>query len=207
MKKGFFLVLEGVDGSGKSTQAKMLGEYLRENGYDVVHTAEPTSGFIGQTIRMALSGKMELAPRTLSLLFTADRSEHVDKVISPAIGEGKIVICERYYYSTLAYQSVQGVNPQWILESNSFAPEPDLVILLEIDPEKALPRINRDREVFEVIDFQKAVQKELLEFSYRGYKKFGNRVKKQWKTVDASKSVDEVQALLRDTVDAQLSKM
>ena len=78
---------------------------------------------------------------------------------------------------------------------------------MEVNPEKALPRINRDKEVFEVMDFQKAVQKELLEFSYRGYKKFGNRIKKQWKTVDASKSVDEVQKLLRDATDAQLAKL
>ena len=162
---GKFIVIEGADGTGKSTHAKLLGEYLRSRDYDVVNTAEPTSGPIGQKIRKVLSGKMEVSPEELTLLFTNDRKEHVKNVIEPALKEEKIVVCERYFYSTIAYQSVQGVDPIRIQKLNSFATIPDLAILLEIPPKEALDRMHREKEVFEVLDFQKKVQTLLVGFA------------------------------------------
>jgi dTMP kinase len=202
MKKGRFIVIEGADGTGKSTHAKLLGNYLKEKGHEVVNTAEPTQGFIGQAIRMVLSGKIEVSPTTLTLLFTADRAEHVEKVIKPALDEGKVVICERYFYSTIAYQSVQGINPQWISQVNSFAPEPDLVVLLEVNPEDALSRMNRDKEVFEVLDFQKQVQQRLLDFAY----KRGTLAKpgRAWKVVSTSEEQEKVQERIREVVETHL---
>lgn len=203
MKKGMFIVIEGADGTGKSTHAKLLGDYLKGKGLEVVNTAEPTHSFIGQAIRMILSGKIEVSPTTLALLFTADRAEHVEKTIKPALDEGKVVISERYFYSTIAYQSIQGVNPQWISQINSFAPEPDLVVLLEVEPKDALSRMKRDKEVFEVLDFQKQVQQRLLDFAYRR----GALAKpgKAWKVVSTSDEQGKVQERIREVVGTHLA--
>jgi len=204
MKTGKLIVLEGADGSGKSTHARLLAEYLEGKGKEVVVTQEPTKGFIGQAIRMILSGKIRVSPETLTLLFTADRAEHVDKVIKPALESGKIVISDRYYYSTVAYQSVQGVNDQWISQLNSFVPDPDLVIVLEVASEKALSRMShREKEVFEVLNFQKKVQQKLLNLAY------GERMKlakpgKVWKVISNVDKLERVQERVREVVESHL---
>ncbi len=204
MKKGKFIVLEGADGSGKSTHARLLSEHLKGCGMGVVVTQEPTKGFIGQAIRMILSGKIKVSPETLTLLFTADRAEHVDKVIKPALEEGKVVISDRYYYSTVAYQSVQGVNEQWISQLNSFVPDPDLVIVLEVASEKALARMShREKEVFEVLNFQKKVQQKLLNLAYGERNKL-SKPGKIWKVFSNAGRVKEVQSKIREFTDAHL---
>jgi dTMP kinase len=204
MKKGFFIVLEGADGSGKSTHARLLAEYLESKGRDVVVTQEPTKGFIGQAIRRALSGKMEVSPKTLALFFTADRCEHVEQVIRPALAAGKAVITDRYYYSTIAYQAVQGVSPKWVSELNSFVPEPDLVLILKIDTDKALSRISaREKEVFEVRDFQEKVQKNLLDLASGEHKNL-SKPGKSWRVVDSNGRPEDVQKKIREAVDEHL---
>lgn len=204
MEKGRFIVLEGADGSGKSTHMQLLADYLRENGLDAVTTEEPTKGFIGQAIRMILSGKINVSPTTLTLLFTADRAEHVENVIKPALEEGKTVICDRYYYSTVAYQSVQGVSQQWISQLNSQFPEPDLVLVLRIDSEAALSRMgNRAREVFEVLDFQEKVQQSLLDLAYGGRSNL-SKPGKVWKVVSTADEKEKVQEKIREVVDNNL---
>ncbi len=202
--KGAFIVIEGADGTGKSTQVRLLAEYLRVRGLDVVTTQEPTRGHIGQFIRQVLSGEEKVSPNTLALLFTADRSEHVDKVVRPALEAGKAVISDRYYYSTVAYQSAQGVSPKWLSELNSFAPEPDLVIVLEVDYAIANQRLSgRAKEVFEVEDFQRKVQDALLDIARGGHLRL-SRPGKSWKVIDASLGIDEVQKRIRDVVDLHL---
>jgi dTMP kinase len=146
-----FIVFEGVDGCGKSTHAKLLAEWLKEAGKSVLLTAEPTQGKIGHVIRQILSGAQEVDPRTLALLFTADRCEHV-KEIRAAQEEGKIVISDRYYYSTVAYQSAQGLGREWLLEINKFDLKPDLVLLLDIAPAAAEARA-ASGEIFENKEF------------------------------------------------------
>jgi len=199
-----FVVIEGIDGCGKSTQAKLLGDYFESQGQKVLLTAEPTSGFIGQAIRMILSGKMEADPKTLALLFTADRAEHLAKTVEPALADGKLVICERYYYSTMAYQTAQGINTQWIMDINSFAREPDLVILLDIRTEQGLKRLDREKDIFEVRDFQKKVEQFLVDFAYRGRKRYPKTEKTHWKVIDGSGEVEDIQARLRDAIEARL---
>ncbi len=204
IRTGKLIVLEGADGSGKSTHAGLLAEYLEKRGYKVVLTQEPTNGFIGQAIRMILSGRIKVSPETLTLLFTADRAEHVDKVIRPALENGGIVISDRYYYSTIAYQSVQGVSDNWISQMNSFVPEPDLVIVLEVASEKALARMShKEKEVFEVLNFQKKVQKKLLSLAY------GERTKlskpgRIWKVISNAGRVEHVQKRIQEVVDTHL---
>jgi len=199
-----FVVIEGIDGCGKSTQAKLLGEYFEQAGHQVLLTAEPTTGFIGQAIRMILSGKMEATPTTLALLFTADRAEHLAKTVEPALGEGKLVICERYYYSTMAYQTAQGLKTQWIIDINSFAREPDLAILLDVRPEEGLKRMHREKDIFEVREFQEKVEQFLVDFAYRGHKRFSKTENTQWKVVDGSGPVEDINKKLREAIEARL---
>jgi len=203
-KRGFFIAIEGADGCGKTTHAKLLAKHLRDNGYDVVITQEPTRGSIGQAIRDVLSGKMKVSPATLTLFFTADRSEHVDTVIKPALNEGKVVITDRFYYSTVAYQSVQGVKTTWISELNSFVPEPDLVIVLKIESEEALQRMSgRQLEIFEVLNFQKKVQQSLLEMAYGGRSKL-SKPGKVWKIISTATPVEATQEKIREVADKYL---
>lgn len=204
MAKGKLIVLEGADGTGKSTHARLLSEHLLARGYNTVVTEEPTKGEIGGFIRSVLSGKKKVSPEALALLFTADRAEHIENVIKPAIESGKIVITDRYYYSTVAYQSVQGLSQKWLSEINSFAIEPDIVIALEIESKEALSRMNREtKEVFEYLDFQEKVQKELLGMAKaagKGLSKPG----KAWAVISTSAPREEVHKRIAGFVDSKL---
>jgi dTMP kinase len=157
--RGFLLALEGVDGSGKSTQAKLLAVSLLQQGRDVVLTREPTDGPVGQKLRRYLqSPGRNLTPREEVDLFLADRREHVDKLIKPALAAGRIVITDRYYYSTVAYQGALGLDPVEILAANeAFAPRPDLVFLLLIPVSQALARLQRPRQVSELAPYLEKV--------------------------------------------------
>jgi len=180
-----FIVFEGVDGSGKSTHARLLADWLRGRGKGVFLTMEPTEGRIGQLIRDVLSGKIKVDPKTLALLFCADRVEHVNQ-IREALDKGDIVISDRYYHSTVAYQAAQGVDRKWLLELNSFAPEPDIVVFLDLDPAAGEKRA-RSGEIFERKEFLAKVRAE--------YGKF-----KTMKVVDSSKTRDAVQEEIRSIV-------
>ncbi len=150
-----FLVIEGIDGCGKTTQARLLYEWLVKEGYDALLTAEPTNNAIGSCLKEILSSGEEIDPHALALLFTSDRYEHIKKEIEPALQEKKIVVSERYYHSTVAYQAAQGVEREWLMTLNSFAIEnkPDITLLLDIGPDVAIPKIQeKDREFRELIE-------------------------------------------------------
>jgi dTMP kinase len=159
MGRGFLLALEGVDGSGKSTQAKLLAVSLLQQGREVVLTHEPTTGPVGQKLRRYLQGpSRNLVPREELDLFLADRREHVEKLIKPALAAGRIVITDRYYYSTVAYQGALGLDLGEILAANeAFAPRPDLVFLLIIPVSQALARLQRARQVSELAPYLERV--------------------------------------------------
>jgi dTMP kinase len=139
---GRLLVLEGIDGSGKSTQQEPVAEALRARGHDVVVTREPTDGPWGRRIReMARSGE-RVAPEEELRWFSEDRREHVDTVISPALAAGRVVLSDRYWLSTVAYQGARGLDWREILaRSEAEFPVPDLVLLFVIDPELGLERV------------------------------------------------------------------
>ena len=159
MGGGFLLALEGVDGSGKTTQARLLAVSLLQQGREVVFTQEPTDGPVGQKLRLYLQGpSRNLSPREELDLFLADRWEHVEKVIAPALAAGRIVITDRYYYSNVAYQGALGLDPVEILAANeAFAPRPDLVFLLIIPVSQALARLQRARQVSELAPYLERV--------------------------------------------------
>jgi dTMP kinase len=143
--RGMLLALEGIDGCGKSTQAQLLATALRERGLEVVLTCEPTDGAIGQHIREYFQGPTRhLSPKEELNLFMADRREHVEEVIKPALAEGKIVITDRYYYSSVAYQGALGLDPDRILAQNEIlAVRPDLTVILTLPVAQAMARLSQ----------------------------------------------------------------
>jgi len=138
---GFLIAIEGIDGVGKSTQAHFVQERLQERKLCVIRTKEPTMGVWGQVLRdSALTGRLSIEEEVEA--FLKDRREHVETVINPALKDGHIVIVDRYYFSTMAYQGARGLDPDDLMRRNElFAPEPDLLVLLDIDPRLGLERI------------------------------------------------------------------
>lgn len=162
MKRASFVVFEGIDGSGKSTQVAALAEALTEGGARVLATREPTDGATGRRIRaMATSGE-SVAPEQELAWFVEDRREHVEQVIRPALADGRVVVCDRYFLSTVAYQGARGLDWRAILaESERAFPLPDLAILLQVDPGTGLARTRlRGRPAepaFEALDYLERV--------------------------------------------------
>lgn len=157
IQKGRFIVFEGIDGSGKTTQARMLAEYLQGQGRKAVLTAEPTSLPTGRALREALSGKVAKSECQMAVMFVDDRIEHN---IHPTQGiralteSGVDVICDRYYYSTLAYQG-QSTDYEWVKAMNLACPEilkPDVCIYVDLLPEQSLERIRKGRDSVEIYE-------------------------------------------------------
>jgi dTMP kinase len=148
MKKGLFITLEGIDGSGKSTLSKGLAEQLKSLGYETLMTRAPGGTPTGAQIReLILHGKLHDIKAEL-FLFLADRAEHVASVIKPAIDAGKIVICDRFSDSTVAYQVERGLDRSKVEQLCQYATsglEPDLTLLVDLDPEMAYERIHKSR--------------------------------------------------------------
>ena len=167
--KGVFIVFEGIDGSGKSTHIKKLANELRNIGYYVIETAEPSKDEIGSFIRRyAKRNDGRLPVEVEALLFAADRRMHLKNVIEPALRNGHIVISDRYLHSTLAYQGALGLELDWIRDLNRFAIKPNLTILLDILPEFSLQRMKRKKTVFEETDYLSKVRGIYLEFVKQG---------------------------------------
>lgn len=145
--KGKLIVFEGIDGVGKSSQCKHLQEYLSSRDIPCILLKEPSDGPIGAEIRKRAFEKKRLSPQEEYNSFVEDRKYNVKENIIPALNEGKIVILDRYYFSTMAYQGALGIDPQKIREENeSFAPQPDFLFLLDLAVNDALKRINQNRE-------------------------------------------------------------
>ncbi len=141
MPQGLFIVIEGIDGTGKSTQATRLAEWFREQGREVVPSREPTDGPWGKKLReSAATGR--LSPEDELDYFLNDRRQHVAEVIEPSLAAGKVIILDRYYFSTMAYQGARGFDPVEIRRRNEeFAPVPDLLLIMDLDVDAALARI------------------------------------------------------------------
>ena len=153
--RGVLIAVEGIDGSGKSTQARLLADWAAARGMEVVLSREPTSGPWGMKIRDARF-KARLSPEEELEAFIEDRKEHVRTLIAPALARHALVIVDRYYYSTVAYQGARGVDPRSLLAKNrEFAPIPDMVALFDLDPREGLARIQArggGHDVFESLE-------------------------------------------------------
>ncbi len=142
---GKLIVFEGTDGTGKTTQRDLLGRYLLAKGYPVIITKEPTDGPYGMKIRELYRHRSRFSREEELELFLADRRQHVKNLLLPSLMEGKIILCDRYYFSTAAYQGALGLDPEIILAQNDFAPEPHLVLLFQASLDIGLKRITAGR--------------------------------------------------------------
>jgi dTMP kinase len=167
-KKGIFIVIEGLDGSGKTTQADLLAKKLSQK-HSVFLTTEPSRGKIGTFIRKGcLYEDKRLPTEAEALLFAADRIEHTQKEVKPALDAGKLVICDRYIYSSLAYQGSAGLSLDWIVTINARALQPDFSVFIDVDPERVLERLQRKKSVMETLETQKKVRKVYIKFVEKG---------------------------------------
>jgi len=197
--KGYFITIEGPDGAGKTTQIKLLRDYLVDKGYEVVMTREPGGTPLAEKIRNLLldpaSGKVY--PTTEALLYAASRAQHVAEVILPALQAGKIVLCDRFVDSSIVYQGLgRGLDPQAIIKVNLFATQgltPHLTILLDLTPEEGLARlVKRNREEHQELD---RLEQESLDF-YRkvrqGYLDLVKENPARFEVIEASDSIENI---------------
>jgi dTMP kinase len=167
-KKGIFICIEGLDGSGKTTQAKLLTKKLQKS-HNAVYTAEPSHGKIGTFIRNSyLYGEKRLSSVIETLLFAAERIEHVENEVLPALHQGKLVISDRYVYSSLAYQGAAGLSLEWIEKINEHALRPDLAVFIDVNPKTAIRRLKPNKSLMENMETQRKVRKIYLKFVEKG---------------------------------------
>jgi len=168
-KRGVFICIEGLDASGKTTHARRLVRNLRRRGFDAVYTTEPSLGEIGRFVRkQVLQRKRRVQSVMEALLFAVDRVDHVEKGIKPALEEGKIVVSDRYVYSSLAYQGAAGLDLKWIEEINRLALPPDLAIYMDVPPEVVVKRMKRKKSVMENLETQRRVRDIYMKFVENG---------------------------------------
>jgi len=170
LKRGFLIVFEGIDGTGKSTQCELLAKSLSERNMLNIALAEPTRGTWGTKIRKLLSeGRQGISPQEELSWFVNDRKEDIELNIMPALQDNKVVLMDRYYFSTAAYQGALGLDPEQIrLENETFAPIPDRVLIFLTSPETCLERIESSRDqksAFEKLDYLQNVQEIFKSFS------------------------------------------
>ena len=205
-KKGFFITFEGIDGSGKSTQIRKLAKFLEDNGFDIIITREPGGSVGGEEIRnLLLQGAVDRwSAETEILLFTAARRDHLERIILPALQDGKIVICDRFTDSTRMYQGMRGPKLRNLVDNLTeevINCEPDLTIIIDIDPEISLRRA-KSRETAEErfedfgVDLQKKMRKGFIDLS----KEFNCRIK----VVNGQQSVDDLAKEIFSLVKARL---
>lgn len=208
MKKGFFIVFEGGEGSGKSTILDMIYNWMNDNNIECIKTREPGGIKISEQIRSVILDKdnTQMDGKTEALLYAAARRQHLIEKVIPALEEGKIVLCDRFLDSSLAYQGyARGLGIDEIYTINKFAIDgylPDLSILFDLDPKIGLERINRNknREVnrldLEEIDFHNKVRE--------GYNILLNEVNRNIVKIDASKTIDEVFENVRKLIEEEI---
>ncbi len=195
--KGRFIVLEGLDGAGLSTQAALLAHHLKERGFPVLLTKEPTNGIIGGLSKAALRGEFSTSSRALQLLFCADRAHHLEKEIEPALSRGKMVVCDRYLFSTLAYGYASKVNYKWLRYINLSFRLPDIGIFIDVKPSVSLVRISDQEESLELFE-----EKEKLNQVRQAYLHISKEF--HLKKVDGDKDIGAVSLNINKLIDKAL---
>jgi len=156
--RGKFIVFEGLDGAGSSTQANLLADYLRLSGKKAIVTKEPTNNIIGGLIRGQLSSDWKTSQECLQLLFTADRAHHLEKEILPALEQGITVICDRYILSTLAFGGLD-CDMSWLKKLNEKFPTPDITVVLDVSSATCIKRIKSARFGMELFEKEEKLSK------------------------------------------------
>lgn len=203
-KRGKFIVLEGIDGSGKSTQMTLLANHLRAKGLRVYETCEPTNSPIGSTIRQMMTGRIEGNHETIAALFIADRLDHLlnsTNGILKKIEQGTTVISDRYYFSSYAYHSAH-VDMDWVIQANSVSANllrPDINLFLDLSPERSIDRLNKGRahlELYENLESMKVIYKNYL----RAFEMMEDVERVE--SVDANQSPEQISACINEIVDS-----
>ena len=190
-RKGILICIEGIDASGKTTQAKLLVKNLKKRGFEAVYTTEPSDGYFGQLLRKrVLQVEKRVPPVVEALLFAVDRLDHIEREIKPALKDGKIIVSDRYVYSSLAYQSAAGLDLKWIEELNRWIVKPDLAIYLDVPAEVVVKRIKRERSVMETLQTQRKVREVYLKLIER----------KNLLLLDGNRPVEEVEKEILERV-------
>ncbi len=186
-KKGLFIVFEGLDGSGQTTQINLLEKYLKLKGKKVHMTAEPSSSLIGGLIRAVLTHHWKLSNTGLQLLYCADRAHHLETEVYPALAKGNIVLSSRYFFSTIAFGSL-GNDAEWLEKINEKFPKPDLTFFIKASPGECIKRLNVSRFRKEIFEKEQKMGKVL-----KTYIKISKSKKyKNYFTINGEQSVDKV---------------
>ena len=197
MNRGLFITFEGADGCGKSTQLNMLADYLTKKGFEVVVTREPGAKGLGEKIREILLNYDDIvSDRCESFLFLADRAQHIDMIVNPAVEAGKIVLCDRHTDSTVAYQGYGRQLPldriKMLNEMAVNGRHPDLTFVFDIDVETSMKRVGDDKDRME------SAGKEFHNRVRYGYLEIAKQEPKRVKVLDATKTIDEISKLVID---------
>lgn len=194
---GLFITFEGADGCGKTTQVKLLAEYLEQCGVDVVRTREPGGCRISEKIRDIVLDKnnMEMAAETEALLYAAARAEHVNQVIKPAVDSGKVVLCDRFIYSSLAYQGYgRQLGVERVRQINEFAIMgymPDVTVFMNVSPKRAFERMNELKEY-------DRIEREDISFHQRVFEGFKELIKSEHiMPIDAQGTKSETHEIIK----------
>ena len=191
MKRGLFITCEGADGCGKRTQLMLLAKGLMAKGYDVIVTREPGAKGLGEKIReILLNYDGEVSSKCQTFLFLADRAQHMDVIVRPAVEKGKIVLCDRHTDSTVAYQGYgRGIDIERINALNNIATggdKPDLTFVFDIDADTSMQRVGSEKDRMESagVEFFNRVR--------HGYLEIAHNEPQRVKVIDASKSIEEI---------------
>ena len=203
MKKGLFITFEGTDGCGKTTQIELLKKYLEEKGYKVVLTREPGARGLGEKLReILLNYDGEVSSNCESFLFLADRAQHIDMLIKPAIERGEVVLCDRHTDSTVAYQGYgRGLDLDQIRMLNDIATngvKPDMTFVFDIDIETAQERVGKTKDRMESagVEFFKRVR--------QGYLEIAKSEPERVKVLDATQTIDDISGQVKEYIDTKL---
>lgn len=191
MKKGLFITFEGADGCGKTTQLMLLAKYLKSKGEDIIVTREPGARGLGEKIReILLNYDGQVSSQAEAFLFLADRAQHIDVIVNPAVANGKIVLCDRHTDSSVAYQGYgRGLDIGRINLLNNIATsgrKPDLTLVFDIDVETSMCRVGNEKDRME------SAGKEFFNRVRNGYLDIARLEPQRVKVLDASKSVEEI---------------
>ena len=192
-----YIVLEGIDGAGKSTQTELLNDWLTGKGYATKKIVEPTTSDIGKVIRKELlnpESTNDINQQRLTLLFAADRLTLKREILDAKDSKDIIIISDRSFYSSICYQNNSSVDKDWIYEVNLHTPRPDLTILLDLDEKEAITRCDRE-EAFENIQFLEKTRKNYLDLL---------EIEDNIVVVDAKDSLNDVQGKIRKIVQEKL---
>ena len=204
MEKGLFITFEGADGCGKTTQLNLLKEYLENNSYEVVLTREPGGKGLGEKVReILLNYDGEVSNRCESFLFLADRAQNIDIIVTPAIEQGKIVLCDRHTDSSVAYQGYgRGLDINQINTLNNLATnnkKPDLTLVFDVDIETSMQRVGNEKDRME------SAGKEFFNRVRNGYLELAKQEPERIKVIDSTKSISEVQKDVLEIIKTKLN--